>query len=141
MKKPVLVSEIMTPKVMTVFEEDNLLGVEEGMAHFNFRHLPVVDGKKLVGLVTQRDLLRIAASALEANAEQKTAKMKERLFVRDVMQRDVVTVLPDTPILDAGRLLWNNKMSCMPVVNESRELLGIVTEADFVKLALMLLED
>ncbi len=141
MKKPVLVSEIMTPKVMTVFEEDNLLNIEEGMTHFKFRHLPVVDGKKLVGLVTQRDLLRIAASALEPNAEQKNAKMKERLFVRDVMQRDVVTVLPDTPILDAGRLLWNNKMSCLPVVNEARELLGIVTEADYVKLALMLLED
>jgi CBS domain-containing protein len=140
MKKPVVVSEIMTPKVMTVFEEENLLKIEEGMAHFKFRHLPVVDGKKLVGLVTQRDLLRVAASALEANAEQKNATMKERLFVRDVMQREVVTVLPDTPILDAGRLLWNNKMSCLPVVTEERELVGIVTEADFVKLALMLLE-
>ena len=74
MKKPNLVSEIMTHKVITVFEEDNLTGVEEGMAHFKFRHLPVVDGKKLVGLVTQRDLLRIAASALEAGAEQALAQ-------------------------------------------------------------------
>ena len=140
MKKPNLVSEIMTHKVITVFEEDNLTGVEEGMAHFKFRHLPVVDGKKLVGLVTQRDLLRIAASALEAGAEQKSAHMNERLFARDVMQKDVVRALPDTPILDAGRLMWNNKMSCLPVVDGNGDLVGIVTEADFLKLALVLLD-
>lgn len=140
MKKPNLVSEIMTHKVITLFEEDNLTGVEEGMAHFKFRHLPVVDGKKLVGLVTHRDLIRIAASALEAGAEQKTAHMNERLFARDVMQKEVVTVFPDTPILDAGRLMWNNKMSCLPVVDADGELLGIVTEGDFLKLALVLLD-
>ena len=140
MKKPSLVSEIMTHKVVTLFEEDNLTGVEEGMAHFKFRHLPVVDGKKLVGLVTHRDLLRVAASSFEFNAQNKTAKMNERTFVRDVMQRDVVTAFPDTPILDAGRLMWSTKMSCLPVVSKEGELVGLVTEGDFLKLALVLLD-
>lgn len=140
MKKPNLVRDIMTQKVVTLFEEDNLTGVEDGMTHFKFRHLPVVDGKRLVGLITHRDLLRIAASALEPGAEQKTRTMNERVFARDVMQRDVVTVREDTPILDAGRLMWNNKMSCLPVIAEDGELLGIVTEGDFLKLALVLLD-
>ena len=140
MKKPNLVRDIMTQKVVTLFEEDNLTGVEEGMTHFKFRHLPVVDGKRLVGLVTHRDLLRIAASALEPGSVAKTQSMNQRVFVRDVMQRDVVTVREDTPILDAGRIMWTNKMSCLPVVSESGELQGIVTEGDFLKLALLLLD-
>lgn len=140
MKKPNLVRDIMTQKVVTLFEEDNLTGVEDGMTHFKFRHLPVVDGKRLVGLVTHRDLLRIAASAAEPGSVAKTKSINDRLFVRDVMQRDVVTVREDTPILDAGRLMWNNKMSCLPVVSEEGDLLGLVTEGDFLKLALVLLE-
>ena len=140
MNKPHLVRDIMTQKVVTLFEEDNLTGVEEGMTHFKFRHLPVVDGKRLVGLVTHRDLLRVAASALDPGGAQKTKTMNARVFVRDVMQRDVVTVREDTPILDAGRIMWNNKMSCLPVVSDGGDLLGLVTEGDFVKLALVLLD-
>ena len=140
MPKPQLVRDIMTREVVTLFEEDNLVGVEEGMQKFRFRHLPVVDEGRLVGLVTQRDMLRVAASSLEHGAHQKTHKLKESAFVRDVMLRDLVTVREDTPLGDAGLLLWNNKLGCLPVVDDGNRLLGIVTEADFVKLALRLLE-
>jgi CBS domain-containing membrane protein len=140
MQKPRLVRDIMTREVVTLYEEDNLVGVEEGMQRFRFRHLPVVDDGKLVGLVTQRDLLRVAASSLEPGSRQKTDRLKESVFVRDVMLRDLVTVHEDTPLADAGLLLWNNKLGCLPVVDGERKLRGIVTEADFVKLALRLLE-
>ncbi|MCK6537420.1 MAG: CBS domain-containing protein [Polyangiaceae bacterium] len=140
MPKPALVRDIMTREVVTLFEEDNLLGVEEGMRHFRFRHLPVVDDGKLVGLITHRDLLRVAASIAEPGGEQKTHNIQERLFARDVMSRDLVSVREDTPIADAGLLMWNNKLGCLPVLSDDGRLLGIVTEADFVKLALRLLE-
>lgn len=140
MPKPTLVRDIMTREVVTLYEEDNLLGVEEGMRHFRFRHLPVVDDGKLVGLITQRDMLRVAASVAEPGGDVKTRNINERLFARDVMARDLVTVREDTPIADAGLLMWNNKLGCLPVVDDDGKLLGIVTEADFVKLALKLLE-
>jgi CBS domain-containing protein len=140
MAKPTLVRDIMTREVVTLFEEDNLIGVEEGMQHFRFRHLPVVDDGKLIGLITQRDLLRVAASVAEPGGERKTQTFQERLFARDVMSRQLVTVREDTPITDAGLLMWNNKLGCLPVVSDDGKLLGIVTEADFVKLALKLLE-
>ncbi|MBK7581386.1 MAG: CBS domain-containing protein [Myxococcales bacterium] len=130
----------MTREVFTLFEEDNLLGVEEGMQHFRFRHLPVVDDGKLVGLITLRDLLGVAASVAEFGSQQKTHTIKERLFARDVMVRELVTVREDTPIADAGLLMWNSKLGCLPVVGDDGQLVGIVTEADFVKLALKLLE-
>jgi CBS domain-containing membrane protein len=140
MNKPKLVSDIMTAKVITLFEEDNLVGVEKGMTHFKFRHLPVVDGEKLVGLVTHRDLLRTAASSLELGSAQKTARLNETVFVRDVMQRNVKTARPGTPLAEAGKLMWDQKIGCLPVVDDSGKLVGIVTEADFLKLALSLLE-
>ncbi|MFO0570242.1 MAG: CBS domain-containing protein [Polyangiaceae bacterium] len=140
MPKPTLVRDIMTREVVTLFEEDNLLGVEEGMQHFRFRHLPVVDDGKLVGLITHRDLLRVAASVAEPGGPQRTQSIKERLFARDVMSRELVTVREDTPIADAGLLMWNSKLGCLPVVTDAGALVGIVTEADFVKLALKLLE-
>lgn len=139
MEKPKLVSDIMTQKVITLFEEDNLVGVEKGMSQFKFRHLPVVDSGKLVGLVTHRDLLRMAASSLELGGAQKTARLNETAFVRDIMQRNVLTVRADTPLIEAGKLMWDQKIGCLPVVTEDRTLVGIVTEADFLKLALSLL--
>jgi CBS domain-containing membrane protein len=141
MTVPKLVRDIMTREVVTLYEEDNLTGVEEGMHRFKFRHLPVVDDGALVGLITQRDLLRVAASSLEPGNEQKTHRLHEGVFVRDVMRRDVVTVSDETPLAEAGQLLWDKKLGCLPVVDSSQKLLGIVTEADFVKLAVRLLKD
>ncbi len=140
MDKPKLVKDIMTREVVTLFEEDNLTGVEEGMRRYRFRHLPVVDEGKLVGLITHRDLLRIAASDLEPASVRKTEHFRQQVFARDVMQRDLVTVREDTPIADAGMLLWTNKLGCLPVTDDDRKLVGIVTEADFVKLAITLLQ-
>jgi CBS domain-containing membrane protein len=140
MDKPKLVSDIMTREVVTLFEEDNLVGVEEGMRRYKFRHLPVADDGRLVGLITHRDLLSFAASALEPSAARKTEHLNQGVFVRDVMRRDLITVREDTTLVEAGKLLWDHKLGCLPVTAENRKLVGIVTEADFVKLAVSLLE-
>jgi CBS-domain-containing membrane protein len=140
MDTPKLVRDIMTKKVVTLFEEDNLIGVEAGMQRYKFRHLPVVDDGKLVGLLTHRDLLAVAASTLEPQAARKTEHLQQSVFVRDIMRRDLVTVREDLPLIEAGKLLWNNKLGCLPVTAEDGTLLGIVTEADFVQLAVRLLE-
>jgi CBS domain-containing protein len=139
MNAPRVVSDIMTREVITLSEEDNLSGVSEGMERFRFRHLPVVDGKKLVGLITHRNLLKVAASSLEHANQRKTETLNERLFARDIMIRDLVTVREDTPLVEAARLLWNEKLGCLPVVAADHQLVGIVTEADFVLLAMRFL--
>ncbi|MCA9595396.1 MAG: CBS domain-containing protein [Myxococcales bacterium] len=138
--KPQLVSEIMTREVITLYEEDNLDKIEEGMNRYRFRHLPVVDDGKLVGLVTHRDLLRAAASALEPGGAQKTRLMNQNLFVRDVMQTELITVGPDEPLKAAGKLMMENKLGCLPVVDAEKNLVGIVTATDYLELALRLLD-
>lgn len=138
-RKPTLVRDIMTREVITLYPEDNLDRIEAGMQRYRFRHLPVVDDGKLVGLVTHRDLLRVAASELEPGAAHKTKTINATLFVQDMMQKNVVTAREDMPILDAGRLMWDQKLGCLPVTKDDGSLVGIVTEGDFVKLALELL--
>lgn len=137
--RPELVRDIMTREVVTLYEEDNLEKVEEGMQKYRFRHLPVVDDGRLVGLVTQRDILRASASPMEPGGAQRTRVLKQQLFVRDIMQSEVSTVRAETPLQEAGKIMLDAKLGCLPVVNGDGNLVGIVTEADFLKLALRLL--
>jgi CBS domain-containing membrane protein len=139
--KPEKVGDIMTREVVTVREEENLKKVMEGLDRFGFRHLPVVDGDKLVGLVTQRDLLMAQVSSLVPGTARDTmeSQLEENAFIASVMSRDISTVTPETPIAEAARTMRDHKYGCLPVV-DGDELVGIVTEADFLSLAIMLLE-
>jgi CBS domain-containing membrane protein len=133
------VSDIMTRDVYTLNEDDNLAYLLESMKLLRFRHTPVTDGDRLVGLLTQRDLLRISASSLLPAAREQDALLQRTFHVRDVMVRDVIAVPPDLSLPGAAQLLFSNKIGCLPVVDPQNKLLGIVTEHDLAKLALSLL--
>ncbi len=139
------VSEIMTEDVITLLEEDDLLQIDRGMDQYQLRHLPVVDGKKLVGLITHRDLLRVSTSALQPPnvAAALDEEVKSQTFVRSVMTRDVQTVSPDAPLSEAVRLMVEGRFGCLPVVDADGDLVGIVTEHDMLKLLadVLVLED
>ena len=98
------------------------------------RHVPVEDdGHRLVGLVSGRTLLRSMADALAEGSNQ-------TVLVRDIMQRDVVTVTPSTGTLEAMKTMKERKVSCLPVVDGDGRLVGILTERDFMGIAGKLLE-
>ena len=136
---PETVAQIMSRDVLTLSEDQDLTHLETTMRLFRFRHMPVTDDGKLVGLVSQRDLLRIAGSSLLPNAGEQTVALQRRFHVQDVMTRDVRTVRPDTPLAEAARLMHAEKLGCLPVVDAANVLRGILTEADFVLLASRLL--
>ncbi len=135
---PKTVAEVMTRKVVTIGENDTLEKLEEGMSRFHFRHLPVVEKGKLVGLVTHRDLLHAASSFLSEAAEARNAIIRQQP-AKTIMHTDVVTVSPDDSLLEAARLMWDAKLGCLPVVDKDDQVVGIVTEADFIKLTIQLL--
>jgi CBS domain-containing protein len=110
------------------------------MDRFHFRHLPVVDGNKLVGLVTQRDLLHASSSFLSDKAAERDEVILEQP-VGKIMQRDVLSVQPHEPLLDAALVMWEGKLGCLPVTEEDGTLVGILTETDFIRLAVNMLRE
>jgi CBS domain-containing protein len=133
----------MTRDVLFLREEDNLADIAKGMERFNLRHLPVVDGSRLVGLITHSDVLRLAISELStepAARQERQRLLAENTFVAKVMTRSPLTVKPQTPIIDAGEILVRTKFGCLPVVDDEGKLVGIVTEHDFMKLLVVMLK-
>lgn len=129
----------MTSKVVYMLEEENLERIATGMERFKFRHLPVVDAGKLVGIVSQRDYLRASVSDLDPDFELKNTNLKRNIFVAEIMTREVVSVRPDTPLLEAATLLREHKFGSLPVTEADGTLVGIVTDYDFVGLSIALL--
>lgn len=130
----------MTAKVVYMLEEENLERIGKGMERFKFRHLPVVDVGKLVGIVSQRDYLRASVSDLDPDFALKNDNLKRNIFVAEIMTRDVVSVRPDTPLLEAAKLLREHRFGCLPVTEADGSLVGVVTDYDFVGLTIALLE-
>jgi CBS domain-containing protein len=122
----ITVADFMTKDLVTVRGSDDLALAESLLRLGGIRHLPVVEGGKLVGLLTQRDLLRSGASGTPS--ARGTA-------VREAMTQDLQTVRPTASLVHAARTMLERKFGCLPVCDEEGRLIGIVTEADFVRLA------
>jgi CBS domain-containing protein len=135
------VSDLMSRDVLCLSEDMDLSHIEDAMRLFKFRHMPVTDDGRLLGVVTQRDVLRVCASSLLPNAAEQTALLTKAYRVRDVMTRDVKTVRPGAPLTEAAKILIHDKIGCLPVVDDGNVLVGILTDSDFVRLALRALEE
>lgn len=133
------VADAMTRKLLTVTEQDLLGNLDGAMHRFRVRHLPVVDGDgHLVGLLTHADLLQAASSVFSDRQADRNALIAQAT-VGTIMQREVLTVDPDAPLIEAGKLMWDSKIGCLPVVEADGKLVGIITEGDFIAIAVELL--
>lgn len=136
------VADLMTTALVTVFEDETLDVANLEMELGRLRHLPVVSRahpEQLVGLVTHRDVLRAAGRAFNERGDTRK-KMLQQVPVAEIMHHRVETVRAEEKAADAARRLLDRKIGCLPVVDEAGTLVGIVTEADFVRLAAELLD-
>jgi len=134
-----LVKDVMTTDVVTLTGDQSLALVEEGLGKMHFRHLPVVEDKKLVGLVTHRDMLRLTASPLDAQSKMREDNLLEYTYVRDVMRTEFPTALEDTPLVKAATAMRDEKTGCIPVIDDDGNLCGILTMTDLISLAIRFL--
>ena len=126
-----LVSECMETDIFTVQQNDIIELVAEMMDWRKVRYLPVEDGMgKLSGLVTSRLLLRHFV---------KNRNTKKAFIVKEVMIADPITISQNATILEAMKIMKENRIGCLPVVNEG-ELIGVLTETDFLKISTRLIE-
>jgi CBS domain-containing membrane protein len=129
------VKDVMTSEV-TVLRRDEQLTLADDLMHLGrIRHLPILDeeGKRVVGLVTQRDLFRGALAQAIGYGERARRKLLESLLIVEVMTAHPITTTPETPLAEAARVLMERKIGCLPVIENDR-LVGILTEGDFVAL-------
>ena len=128
------VRDLMTQDVVAARPADSLARLRNLMHDRDVRHMPVVEGDgDLVGLVSQRDLLRNHLIEQADVPDFIEDAVLERLLVRDLMTTGVVSVAPEHDIREAAQVMWENKFGCLPVV-EGNRLVGIITESDFVRL-------
>ncbi len=125
-----LVKDIMKRPVITIGPQATLREAHQLMWERGIRHLPVLDEGRLVGIITDRDI-RLATSVLRPNPLSCDARVYE------VMKRPVLTADPLDPVEDAARLMREEKVGCLPVV-EGKELVGIITGIDLLDALIIL---
>ncbi len=117
------ISTIMSTQLITLTPEDTLGKAREILLSKRVHHLPVVEGKKLVGMVTSWDMFKLGLSA----AEYQNTK------VHEVMTRKLATLEPDQHIGAAAEVLMEHLFHAVPIVNEAGDLVGIVTSYDILR--------
>jgi CBS domain-containing protein len=129
MKRDLKVADLMTTAVITVRDRDSITHADSEMQVAGVRHLPVFDGRQhLVGILSDRDLRGALASARGRTVP-----------VGEVMTRHVQTVTSRTPAREAAEIMLEQRIGSLPVLGEEGELIGLVTETDFLRLAHQLL--
>jgi acetoin utilization protein AcuB len=133
------VKDRMTPNPITGRPDMSVMDAQEIMKTRGFRHLPVVDETgKLVGLVTRSSLAAALPSDTSSLSRFEISYILAKIKVSSVMLEDIFTTTPDTPIEIAARIMADERIGCLPVM-EGVKLVGIITDRDlfFTMVALL----
>ena len=132
---PRYVRDIMTREVATIGRNETLRTADDVMRLGRIRHLPVVDDDgSLAGIVSQRDLFHSGLLKALGYGTHARGQALDSLVIKEAMTTEVITTTSDTELRDAAKIMLDRKIGCL-VVLEARKIVGILTEADFVKMA------
>ncbi|PTX42182.1 CBS domain protein [Christiangramia gaetbulicola] len=133
MDKQVPVSEIMTKNLIKLHLQDELSQAEALFKKHRIRHLPVVEGEHIVGMLSYNDLLRISfADAVEDDEEEIETTVYDMFSIEHVMTKKVVSVSPETSIREVATIFTQNEFHALPIVSHDN-LIGIVTTTDVIR--------
>src|SRR6187431_1896390 len=134
--KTLLVRDLMTKDVVTLDRNEKLTVADDVMRLGRIRHLPVIDEDgALAGIVSQRDLFHSGLLRALGYGSHAKEQAMELLVLKEAMKTEVVTITPAAPLAEAAKVMLERKIGCVVVV-EGKKIVGIITESDFVKLAL-----
>jgi CBS domain-containing membrane protein len=133
MRQHVPVSTIMTKNIIKLTISDDLTKAESLFKHYKIRHIPVVSGATIIGMLSYTDLLRISfADAIDDDEEVVDTTVYNMFTVEQVMAKKLITISPETTIKEAAQILASKEFHALPVC-EGSLLVGIVTTTDLIK--------
>jgi acetoin utilization protein AcuB len=133
-----LVGERMSSPVITISPDLTIIDALGLMKHEKIRRTPVVKDGMLVGIVSDKDLLNASPSPAASLSVWEINYLMSKITIREVMTKNVLTVMVDTPIEEAARIMADNKIGGLPVIKDG-EIVGIITETDLFKVFLELM--
>lgn len=126
--------DIMSSTVETATPEETVLDARDRFRNSGFRHLPIVDGDRLLGVVSDRDVLRAAGPSLGLTPYDDDAGPNMDRTLREIMTRYTITADPTMSVQEAADTMLRHDVSSLPVIDDER-LVGIVTTADILRVA------
>jgi len=134
----ITIDELMTANPYTLRDNDTLEDARRIMTERHIRHIPITDDNHhLLGLVTQRDVLEATDPGSKQQANRVSSS--DNIKLSDIMIRNVSVVHQSESVRQAAIFLRSHKFGCLPVVSNDR-LVGIITDSDFIDIAINLLE-
>ncbi|MDR4507330.1 MAG: CBS domain-containing protein [Candidatus Brocadiaceae bacterium] len=127
-----LVKDMMKTQLVTLNVDSKLGFAEDIMYLGRIRHIPVIDGENIVGLLTQRDLYKASLTSIVTSWEE-NKEFLDSVKIAEVMTKNVSTITPDLKIEEAARIMIDKKIGCLPVVKEKNRLVGLITETDVLQ--------
>ncbi len=134
---PRQVKDWMVPNPITIGPQATVAEADALLEERHIRHIPVLDGDRLVGMITDRDV-RLASMPRPRKEPKHSDALLKLIRVEQLMTRDLVTVTPVTPIGEAARLMLEQRLGALPVLEGDR-LVGIISQGDLLKALLALL--
>ncbi len=126
------VREIMTNPVHTIRLDDSIRVAKNLFDRKHFHHVVVLERKRVVGVVSDRDILKVISPFVGNMMERSQDRGTLNKRIHQIMTRDLMTIGPDETVAQAAQKMLRERVSCLPVVDENLSLLGIVTIRDFV---------
>ena len=130
----VLVKEIMAKEMKSVSPDTVLPEAHQVMVTNNIRRLPVVDGDKLMGIVTLSDIQQASPSDATSQSVWEMNYLLAKLTIKEIMTSPVMTIGEDDLVNKAAKMMLTNKFGGIPVVNSVGKLVGMVTESDIFRM-------
>ncbi|CAL2085068.1 CBS domain-containing protein [Tenacibaculum sp. 190524A05c] len=136
MRKREPISKIMSDNVITLNSNDDLTTAEELFKTHQIRHIPIVQGQKVIGMLSHTDLMRVSYAETVEEFETEVDVVLNSVFtIEQVMTKNVVTIEKNNTIREVAEILAAREFHALPVVEEG-ELIGIVTTTDLIQFLL-----